>query len=70
MPAITSGRIARVLNRPVRDVLVDLFDHMNVATDDPIRNRWPLAITLSDESARRYADRLDASDRQKIVGML
>ena len=70
MPVITAARIARVLNRPVKDVLVDLFDHMNVSPNDPIRNRWPLGIALNERSARRYADKLNDSDGQKIVGML
>ena len=39
MPVITAARIAKALNRPVKDVLVDLFDHMNVSPNDPIRNR-------------------------------
>ena len=35
-----------------------------------IRNRWPLGIALNERSALRYADKLNAPDRQKIVGML
>ena len=70
MSVITAARMAKVLNYPIKVVLASLFDHMNVSPDDPIRKHWPLGIVLNERSARRYADTLSDSDRQKIMALL